>query len=114
MGYISYEILCHGMFVTWTLNTPQMVSPDPKFLFAFSNNPAGSSRFPSTSVILEDSRASFCADGDFEFRVTASIRKGAFLLMRFLITDPPCLPVAPVMRMVGVTIVRERAVNRVS
>jgi hypothetical protein len=37
-------------------------------------------------------------------RVTARIWKGAFLLRRFLISEPPCLPVAPITRIVDILI----------
>jgi hypothetical protein len=53
---------------------------------------------PVTSLILGDFWRSFCADADCAFRVTASISKGASAFSSALMTDPPCLPVAPVMR----------------
>lgn len=36
---------------------------------------------------------------DVGFRVTAKISKGALRETRLLMSEPPCLPVAPVMRM---------------
>lgn len=43
---------------------------------------------------------SFFAEAELTSRVTARILKGALFSRRFLITEPPCFPVAPVMRTV--------------
>jgi hypothetical protein len=46
---------------------------------------------------LDDSFASFKADEDWALRVTARISKEDFLAIRFLMSELPCFPVAPVM-----------------
>ena len=61
---------------------------------------AGLSRLPWINVILGDFWARFFAEVDLMSRVTARRLKGAFLARRLLITEPPCLPVAPVTRIV--------------
>ena len=81
---------------TCTLKTPQIGLE--VLLLAALNMAAGSSRSPSTMLILGDFCASFRAEEDWALRVTARISKGAFWESRFLITEPPCLPVAPVIR----------------
>lgn len=55
-------------------------------------------RSPDTSLMLEDFWASLCADVDDASRVNAIISNGAFCLINALTTAPPCLPVAPVMK----------------
>lgn len=49
--------------------------------------------------MLEDRLSSFWAGADVGFRVTAKISKGALRETRLLMSEPPCLPVAPVIRM---------------
>lgn len=91
----------HGsirMAHTWTLNTPQ--TGVDHWRFAFSKMAAGSSRFPSMRVIWSDFWASFFAEAELMSRVTASILNGACFFSRLSMTEPPCLPVAPVIRMV--------------
>lgn len=48
--------------------------------------------------MLGDSLERRCAEPDALFRVTAKISKGELRETRFLIKEPPCFPVAPVMR----------------
>jgi hypothetical protein len=55
-------------------------------------------RSPDTSFMLDDFWASLCADADDASRVNAMISKGAFCLINAVTTAPPCLPVAPVMK----------------
>lgn len=47
--------------------------------------------------MLDDSLARRWAEPEVVFRVTAKISKGAFRETKFLIKEPPCFPVAPVM-----------------
>lgn len=53
---------------------------------------------PVMSFIFGDFWRSRCADADWALRVKARISKGAFALRSALIVEPPCFPVAPVMR----------------
>jgi hypothetical protein len=54
---------------------------------------------PWTSLMLLPLDVSFCAEAPAVLRVTARRVKSG-LLARLSITAPPCLPVAPVTRMV--------------
>lgn len=51
-------------------------------------------------MILGDFWASFFAEVESASRVTARILKGTLFSRRLVITEPPCLPVAPVTRIV--------------
>lgn len=51
-------------------------------------------------MILVDLAANFFAEGDETSRVRARILKSAWAASNAAITEPPCLPVAPVTRRV--------------
>lgn len=56
------------------------------------------SKLPVTSLILGDCFTSLLAEADCASRVRATMLKGALAFNIELISDPPCLPVAPVIR----------------
>lgn len=56
------------------------------------------SKLPVTSLILGDCFTRLLAEADCASRVRAIMLKGALAFSIELINDPPCLPVAPVIR----------------
>lgn len=76
-------------------------------LRAEAKTEVGSSRFPATSLMVGDLRARETAEGEAGLRVRARISKseGEAWRRRAVMTEEPCLPVAPVMRMARVDIV---------
>lgn len=87
-----------------TANTPQMgVDVSVRAVLKMAD---GASRFPGTSFTRGDFCARACAEGDVGERVSARISNGGEALERSsaFMTEEPCLPVAPVMRMALVAI----------
>ena len=82
----------------WTLKTLQIgvfvVS------FALVNTSSVASRFPVMSLTVEDLASSFFEDVDCASSVRARISYGAFAFSNASMSEPPCFPVAPVMRIV--------------
>jgi hypothetical protein len=81
---------------TWTLKTPHIGAWVAALAWLKISSMALKS--PVMSLIFGDFWRSRCADADLALRVKARISKGAFTLRRALIVEPPCFPVAPVMR----------------
>jgi hypothetical protein len=89
---------------TCTLKTPQiglLVAA-----FAWRNMSSIALKSPVMSLMFGDLCRSFCADADWAFRVTARISNGELASRSAFTTDPPCLPVAPVMRSAREAIMR--------
>jgi hypothetical protein len=84
------------IWLTCTLNTPQIGALEADL--ACWKISLMLLKSPVTSLIFGDFWRSLCADADWALRVRARISNGAFALTSALMTAPPCLPVAPVIR----------------